>query len=104
MYVWLLVLLHAVLIQLAFQDNIGCGSSEGCRPADAGSVTNTQAHAFHQLCILLLPLQFLYLHVWVTNLCRGRADILILDVSEDEMYDTFTAWSLRFTVSVIVGI
>lgn len=86
MYVWLLVLLHAILIQLAFQDDIGRGSSEGCRSADAGSVTNTQTHAFHQLLILLLALQFMFLHVWVTNLCRGRADILILDVSEDEVY------------------
>lgn len=45
-----------VLINLALQDDIGCGPREGCCPSDAGSITHTQAHAFGQFQVLLLPL------------------------------------------------
>lgn len=68
--------LQLVLIDLAFQDNIGCGSSESGRPADAGRVTNTQAHAFLQLHILLLPLESALLCLWTpVNFWKDRGII-----------------------------
>lgn len=51
------VYLQLVLIDLALQDDVGRGSGEGGRPADARRVAHAEAHAFGQLHVLLLRLQ-----------------------------------------------
>lgn len=71
---------RVVLIDLALHDDIGCSSSEGGRSSDAGSVTNTEAHAFRQLQVLLLPLYSSLLGIWtpLTNHWGDRAETFII--------------------------
>lgn len=54
---YLFAFMQVVLITLAFQDGTGCGSSKGGCTYSAGSITNTQAHVFWQLYMLLFPAQ-----------------------------------------------
>lgn len=59
--------MQVVLINLALHDDVGCGSGEGGRSANARSITNTKAHAFRQQYILLLPLLSALLCLWAPD-------------------------------------
>lgn len=60
-----------LLVHLALEDDVGRGPGQSGRPPDAGGVTNTQAHSFGQLLVLLLPLQLLLLGLGIGDSCRG---------------------------------
>ncbi len=100
--------MHVLLINLAFQDDIGCGSSESRRPTYAGSIADTQAHAFCQFFIFLFPFQSSLLHIQtpVTNAFRNRGgDTLCFgektQIQVSWMYQDFFVFR-AFIVSVIV--
>lgn len=49
-----LVVMYLLLVKLAFEHEVGEGSSEGGRASDAGRITHTHTHSFCETQILLL--------------------------------------------------
>lgn len=93
-----------VLVHLALEDDVGRGPGQSGRPSDARGVTNTQAHAFRQLLVLLLPLQSPLLGLRIQNSYKGdRARVIFTSLCSHVELSGLSRFAKRVLTMVCVS-